>query len=415
MTINSRTSRLANGVRVATATLPWASSVVVGVWVDSGGRNESAQRTGASHFVEHMLFKGTRRRTPRRIAVDVEEVGGHLNAFTSEDHTCYHAQAAARHVPRLADVLLDMALNARFPAAEVEHERAVICEEIAEVNDQPAQRVEEMLSAGMWPGHPLGRPLTGTHASVQAMSRAALVDHFRRNYRARSIVLTAAGQIEHEDFMQTVQTAALRFREGRAPAPRPWKGLAGGERGPQTFVLRQDCEQTHLAIGFRVPGRHDSARFALRLLSVMLGENMSSRLFQSLREQRGYCYSVSSSLATFSDAGAFVIEAGLDGAHLRRALALIYREVHRLQSRPVSAAELRRAREYLFGHTEIVLEAAPSQMFWCGESLLGYGRIQDPAAVWEDYQRVTPGEVMDAAQQFLCPSARTAAIITPED
>ncbi len=415
MSVDYQMTRLESGVRVATATMSAAQSVTVGVWIDAGGRNEPARLCGASHFIEHMLFKGTRKRSALHISRSIEEVGGSINAFTSEDHVCYYAQAAMRYTSRLVEVLMDMLLDSQFPAQEVERERTVICDEIAMINDQPSQRVQELLSAGIWPGHPLGRPLTGTEATVGRMSRADLMAFRDRLYRAESIVLTAAGPIAHDEFVRMAGETGRAVPRGRASAPTKWTGARARDRGPQTFVFRQECEQTHVALGFRTCGRHDPRRHALRLMSVILGENMSSRLFQVLRERRGYCYSISSALATFHEVGVLNIQAGLDARHLRSALALIYSELHKLRTKPVSKAELRRAKDYLFGQTEITMETSPSQMFWCGESVLGYGIVKHPEEVWRDVEAVSPEAVVAAAHDFLNPSALTLAVITPED
>jgi predicted Zn-dependent peptidase len=353
MSVRYRLTKLPSGVRVATAEMPGAGSASVGVWVDAGGRSEPARLCGVSHFIEHMLFKGTARRSPVMISRAIEEVGGAINAFTSEDHVCYYAQAAARHLSRVVDVLMDMLTGPKFAEDEIERERAVICDEIAMSNDQPAQRVQELLSAGVWPGHPLGRPLTGTPQTVSHMKRGALIDFYSKHYRAKSIILVAAGRVDHDAFVHLVSGHAARISEGKAPPPVRWRGARANERGPRRFVFRQDCEQTHVAIGFRACGRHDPRRHALRLVSVLLGENMSSRLFQVLRERRGYCYSISTGLATFAEAGLLTIQAGLDARNFRSTLALIYAELHKLRTKSVPAAELRRSKEYLFGQTEI--------------------------------------------------------------
>ncbi len=415
MSVRYHFTMLPNGVRVATADMPGAQSASVGVWVDVGGRNEPARLCGVSHFIEHMLFKGTGRRSPFMISRAIEEVGGAINAFTSEDHVCYYAQASARHLSRVVDVLMDMLTESKFAEEEIERERAVICDEIAMLNDQPAQRVLELLSAGVWPGHPLGRPITGTPQTVSRMKRDDLLEFYSKNYRAKSIILAAAGRVDHKAFVDLVSGPATRIQRGKATPPVRWNGARANERGPRSFVFRQDCEQTHVAIGFRTCGRHGPRRHALRLLSVLLGENMSSRLFQVLRERRGYCYSISTGLATFDEAGLFTIQAGLDARNFRSTLALIYGELHKLRTKAVPAAELRRAKEYLFGQTEITLETSPSQMFWCGESLLGYGRIHAPEEVRREFEKVSPADIMGVAHDFLNPSSLTLAAITPED
>jgi predicted Zn-dependent peptidase len=406
-----RLSTLPNGLRVATAEMPHMASACVGLWAAVGSRNESARLNGAAHFLEHLLFKGTRRRSARKISGEVEALGGYLDAFTAEDHTCYFAKAEARRVASLGDVLSDLFQNSVLPEREVERERNVIREEILMYKDQPAQVAEELLAGAMWPGHALGRPLAGTERSVAALRRSDLVAFWRAGYNARSCVLAVAGAITHEEVIEKVAPALAEMPPGRMPRFTRWARAARGT--PQAVIEERDCEQVQLALGFTGPGRHDPRRFAARTLSALLGEKMNSRLFQSLRERRGLCYSVQSEAVTFLDTGMIGITAGLDAENLAKALGLIRREIDRLGEDVVGARELRETKDYLVGQHRLGLESTTSQMMWLGESVLGHGRIVDPDEVTRQLAAVTAAEVREAASACLCEGFRALVAVGP--
>jgi predicted Zn-dependent peptidase len=404
-----RVTRLPNGARVATATMPHLRGVCVGVWVAAGGRHEGAAECGAAHFVEHLLFKGTRNRSARELSFAVEGVGGYLNAYTTEDHTCFYAKAAAGHFRQLIDVLLEMFIESNFPAAEVEREREVIREEILSCKDSPAQWVEELLSASLWPGHALGRPLTGTVKTISAFSRADLRRFHARHYCGRNTFVTVSGPVAHEEVVEAVRTPMRRLAEGVASVAR----RAAPTKKRRVEIEKQPTEQAHLALGFPAYSRTDKRRFALRLLSVILGENMSSRLFQNLREKRGYCYSVQSSTVAFRDTGAFQIYADLDPLKLERALTVIRRECARLRATPPGRVELKRAKDYIIGQTQISLDSATSQNTWMAESLMTHGRIALLQDVEHAVAAVDAAQVCAVAAECLRLGGAAAALVGP--
>jgi predicted Zn-dependent peptidase len=404
---------LENGLRVATAEMPAFESVSVGLWAGVGGRHESDRTNGAAHFLEHLLFKGTRRRTASGIAREVEGLGGDLNAFTGEDHTCYFAKAEARQLGRVADVLLDMYQHSTIPAQEVERERGVIREEILMGRDQPAQVAEELLTATFWPGHPLGRPLTGTVESVAGLRRADLMAFWRGGYASGNTVLTVSGPVEHREVVKELRSGLERARRG--PRTRFRRVPARSRRREMIVkVERQDVEQVHLTMGFPGPGRHDPERFVLRVLNAVLGENMSSRLFQKLREERGLCYSVHTHLETLHETGMFSVTVGLEAARLAETLELIRRELERMASKPVTREELRRAKDYLIGQHRLNLESTTNQMLWMGETLLAYDRVVDPEIARGRIAAVTAAELQAAARKcFLGPGRVAVAAVGP--
>jgi predicted Zn-dependent peptidase len=389
------------------------ASAAVGLWVGVGGRYEPAQISGAAHFIEHLLFKGTQKRTARQISEAVEGVGGYLNAFTTEEHTCFHARAHASRLDELIDVLADMFLHSRFAPADVSKERDVIREEIAMYRDQPAQFVHELLHEALWPNHPLGRPLTGTEVTLENITRTEMLAFMRANYAAPNTLLAVAGPLSHAEVMRAFKPFEKKFWAGRKPSFLPVNGIAQDK--PVVCLHRKQTEQTQLALGIRACSRHDERRFPLRVLNAILGESMSSRLFQILREDKGLAYSVYSSWAFMEDTGAMSISAGLDHSDVEKSLRIIVRELRNLAENPVPAAELRRARDYVVGQLELNLESTESQMNWVGESFLSYGKIISPTEVKNRLTAVNAASVRAVARECFRPERLNLALVSPQE
>ena len=405
-----QTTRLDHGLTVATAPLPHMASVALGIWVGVGGRHEPAERNGISHFIEHLLFKGTHRRTAAQISQAVEGVGGYLNAFTDEEHTCLYARAQASRMPELLDVLLDMFSDSRFAPREIERERDVIKEEIAMYLDQPSERVHDLLNSLQFPGHPLGRPVIGTPDTLDRMRRADFLGYQKSHYVSGATVIAAAGPVEHEDLVRRLRRAINQFPPGSRPRFEGVPQRSGGARVGTVFMA---TEQANVSLGIRTCSRHDERRFALRLLNVVLGENMSSRLFQVIRENHGLTYNIQSTASFWEDCGDVVISAGLDPADLEKTLRLVHRELNRLAEKPPTAAEFRRARDYVLGQHELQLEGTEHHMMTLGEQWLGYGRLFPPGELSARLAAVTPSQVRQAARDFFRPENFSLALVSP--
>lgn len=404
-----QTAATPGGLPVAVSEMKQVESVCVGLWFPAGSRYESARQSGALHFIEHLLFKGTKRRNARQISEAIEGVGGYLNAFTSEEMSCYHASAPASRLPLLFDVLLDMVENSTFAPVEVEKERGVILEEIKMYEDQPGQVVQDRLNALLWPRHPLGRPITGTLDSVSTLSRADLLACRRAHYAPGRMTVTVAGRTTVAEVV-----GLLGRRRGTLRPPKPGRPLAAPRQAaPAVSVVRKAIEQTHLAIGWRALSRYDERRYPLKLLSVLLGENMSSRLFQLIREKHGLAYSISTQVSYFRDTGSFAVVAGLENAKAARALRMTLRTVQALAKKGPSAAELRRAQDYVIGQMYLSLEGTTNQMMWAGEGMIGYGSVLDPREAERRVLRVTPEAVRRVAAHVLRPGNLAVAAVGP--
>lgn len=403
-------SRLPNGLTVATAQLPHLASVSLGLWLGVGGRYEPAELNGVTHFIEHMLFKGTRRRSARQISEAVEGLGGYLNAFTSEENTCFYARVHAAHFEAVLDVIMDMFLQSRFDPADVEKERQVIKEELASYLDQPHHHVEELINEVVWPNQPLGRPLTGTFQTIDRLTRQQMLDYRQRHYVAATALVAAAGRVAHATVLRAARRYAPRFPAGPRPSFAP---ADDHQTAPRLRLCTRAIAQTQFILGIRTCSRHDPRRHALRVLNALLGESMSSRLFQVLREDTGLAYSVHSSVSFFEDVGLLEIAVGLDTENLTRALRLIGRELRRLTVSPPSRRECQQARDYLIGQLELSLESTENQMMWLAEHLLAYGRPVPAAEAKRCVAAVTPAQVQAAARDFFRPDRLNLALVSP--
>ncbi|MBI3987251.1 MAG: insulinase family protein [Lentisphaerae bacterium] len=410
MFFDVHSSRLPNGVRVATARIPHVQSVAMGVWIGVGGRYETRTLGGVSHFIEHLLFKGTEKLSARDISQSIEGHGGYCNAFTQEEMTCYYARVAFNHMPRVLSILGDMYLHPRFDPSDIDKERDVIVEEIRMYQDRPEHVVQEMLSDILWKDHELGRPLVGTPETLTGLSRERLVAFKRKKYVPDNTLWTFAGPVDHHACVDRV----ARLMKGLKNAPEPTYTLVTPSVAQERMALKaKDIEQSHLAMGFRLFGRFDKRRYTLKVLSVILGENMSSRLFQIVREKHGLAYSVHSSFQLFAETGVLAISAGLDKAKNEKALSLIVRELNRLKEETVGAHELKRAREYIVGQLRLGLESTSGQMMWMGESILTYGRAITPDEFIEAVSAVTADDVQKLAHAILRDRCVSLSLLSP--
>ena len=408
--MNAQLSQLDSGFRIVTCELPHAQTSSVALMTGVGGRHEPASLNGISHFIEHLLFKGTMRRSARRIVEDIEGVGGDLNAYTTQENTCYHGATAAEFFPRLCDVLCDMFLHSRFAPADIEKERAVIAEEIQMYYDEPASRAQDLLGSLFWQGHPLGRPLTGTLSTLKKIDREDLCSYFQEHCHAANTVFVAAGRLNHHQVVELVAKEFSGFTARRTPPP-----LKAPPRPSQLRVAveKRDIQQTQVALGFPAPGSHDPNRFAMSLLATMLAGNASSRLFQQLRERYGLCYSIGGHALPLADAGIFSLYLGLDCENLPRSLELIRREIEKLATEPPRRAELRRAQQYRIGISRMALERPADQTVNAAGSLLTYGRVVNPEENFDALRQVTPEQISAAAREYLDLHSLAVVVVGP--
>jgi predicted Zn-dependent peptidase len=382
-----------NGPRVAVATLADSECVALSIYIPAGSRDESDFPAGLAHFVEHMVFKGTERRTARELSFEIENGGGQLNACTSEDQTVYEGRGEADLLPALVDVLSDMVWHATFPEAEISLEREVIGEEITMYRESPADHIGDLISEALWGEHPLGHSISGSLESISQIDRQTLLAFRDLHHFREDVVITVAGPYALDAVMALITPhLPAHFHPGK-------KALAFScQQAPSRVVTDQrETDQLQLALAWHTPGRNSEQRHALRLLSMMLGETASSRLFMELREERGLCYQISSDVTFFEETGAFEITAGLDPESREEALKCIFREVEDLTTHGPRVGELDRAKRLTIAQSKLALESTGSHAAWVGEGVLDFGSVPSVGDWREKIMAVTDEQVRAAA------------------
>ena len=409
-TTTYRKAVLPSGLRVLTSPMPHTYSVAISVYVGAGSRYETSPESGVSHFVEHMLFKGTEKRpSPQLISEAIDGVGGVLNAATDREFTVYYAKVARPHLDLALDVLVDLVRGPLFEPAEIEKERKVVLEELASVVDSPGQQVDLLLDELLWPGQPLGWDVAGTKESIEALTRQMTIDYMARQYVPNNIVVAVAGNIDHD---ATLEAIDLKFSGSGRGNPGSWFPASNGQEAPRCSVMYKRTEQSHIAMAVRgVPLEHPD-RYALDLLSVLFGEGMSSRLFMELRERQGLCYDVHAYVSHFLDAGSFGVYAAVDPARGHDAVVALVGEMVKLRD-GIPEEELRKAKELAKGRLLLRMEDTRAVSAWLGSQEMLTNRIVSPEEVVERIETVTPADLSRVVDDILVRKHLNLAIVGP--
>ena len=399
---------LDNNVHILTEEVPHVRSVAVGFWVDVGSRDENPEINGISHFIEHLMFKGTRRRTAKEIAEALDAVGGQLNAFTTKEYTCYYARVLDEYFDLAVDLLCDMLFESKFNARDIDRERNVIIEEIKMYEDAPDELVHDIFAGSMWQGHALGRPIIGTAEVIADLSRERILDFYETYYRPGKMVVSVAGNVRHEEVVNKLQPI-LKEKGGMVPVremitPAPHRGIT---------CRNKETEQVHLCVG--TPGLSlDHERiYVFQIVNTILGGGLSSRLFQEIREQKGLVYSVYSYHSSYHDSGLFCVYAGLSKQNVDEVLDLILKQVRDIQLSGVKEEELQRAKDQLKGNLYLSLENVNTRMSRLGKSQLYLGKVIPPEEIVAKVNKVTAAEVQELAREMLRPDLFSLAAIGP--
>jgi predicted Zn-dependent peptidase len=388
--------RLPNGLIIVTEEMPQVRTAAVGVWVKTGSRVEPAEVNGISHFIEHMVFKGTKRRAAHEIASEADALGGHLDAFTAKEMVCFNMKVLDQHLEQALDILADLVRAPVFREADIEKERSVITEEIKMEQDNPEYLVHELFSQNFWSGHSIGRPILGTIRTLRGFNHKVVSGFHRRWYVPNQMVVTAAGRLEHKPLAELVRKhfGELEPHEDghRDSLPEP--------RAALTTKHKEELEQVHLCVG--VPGypMAHPRRYTMALLGTILGGGMSSRLFQNIREREGLAYAVFSELQAYRDTGSLTVYAGTARETAQQALRLVLEEFRRMKAAPVPAEELRRAKENLKASVMLSLESTSARMSNLARQEIYFGRFFIPDEILADIEAVTAAEVQEAAREF---------------
>ena len=396
---NLRRTELPNGLIVLSERMDHLHSVAMGVWIKSGSRCESAEMNGISHFVEHMLFKGTKSRSAQRIAREMDSIGGNLDAFTSKETICFNVKSLSEHVPIALDVLADMVLNPTFALPDIERERGVILEEIKIDEDNPDVLVHELFTQSFWKGHPLGKPILGTTETVGRLGQEQLFGYHGDRFHGGNMVFSAAGNLDHDRFVEAVAEKFSALAGGQtlselsAPAP------------SARIILRNKkaLEQVQICLGVPAPRVTDESRFATSILNTVLGGGMSSRLFQNIREERGLAYSVYSDMSPYRDTGNLCVYAGTSAGKALEVVDLILAEFRNLKESPIGAEELTRAKDQLKGNILLGLESSSARMANLARQEMYFHQFFSADEVIARIEAVDAGEVQTMAQRLFEP------------
>ena len=399
MSLQFQKTTLPNGVRIVTEHIPSVRSVSVGAWIGVGSRDETPDESGMCHFIEHMVFKGTRKRRMHHIAQRMENVGGYLNAFTSKEFTCYYSRCLDEHLPRALDTVLDLVVNPVFPEKELEREKDVVLEEMKMYEDTPDEYVFDLLDKAIYGKDAMGRPVIGTEESVTGFSRDSLVEFLSSNYTGERVVVAVSGNVAHARTVRLVQKAL----EGISTSGRKTDRREAPETSIQNIVETKPMQQAHLILGARGLDVHHSDRVALSVLNTVLGGGMSSRLNQNIREKDGYCYNIYSFANMHSDSGDFGVYMGTDATKADRSIKLIRRELDKLVQKPVSKTELERAKSQAKGAIMLGLENMSSRMMRIGRQELFYGRYFSLDEILDLLDQVTSEDLQRTATQIFAP------------
>jgi len=399
------THDLPGGPRLAHAHLPESECAALSIYIPVGSRDETGNiPAGLAHFSEHMAFKGTKTRSAKELTLAIESGGGQANAGTSEDHTVYEAQGEAELMPVLIEVLADMVWNSTFPENEIDLERDVIGEEITMIRENPSDHIGDLLAAALWPSHPLGQSISGSLESIERITRSSLKNFAKEHHFRKDLVIATAGPMSAEEILKTL--LPLLPKKFKKPPLR----LGYTPSASREIIDTRPTDQLQLALAWHTPGRHAEERHALRLLSLILGESSSSRLFTELREERGLCYQIGSETTLFHETGALQILAGLDPDSREESLETIFRETEDLAKNGPRAGELERAKRLAIAQSKLAFESTAAHAAWAGEGLLFHNHIPSPQEARENLLQVTEEKIHSIAKDVFSNQPATAEI-----
>jgi predicted Zn-dependent peptidase len=398
---------LPNGLVILTEPMEHVHSVSVGIWLRSGSRCEPAELNGISHFIEHMVFKGTARRTAEDIAREVDRVGGMLDAFTGKEMVCFNTRVLDEHLPKAFDVLADIVLDPKFADEDIAREQSVVVEEIRMTQDNPEDLVHELFTQNFWSTHALGKPILGTPETVSAFTRATLRKWFHRYYAPNHMVITAAGHLTHAQLVDLVSERFAKLapsEEGAAdPTPQPAPHI--------TMRSKHELEQVHICMGVPALPLTDRRRFAVSVLNNILGGGMSSRLFQNIRERQGLAYAIFSEMNSYRDVGSLSVYAGTSLDTAGQVVRSVLDEFRRIKEEPLDDEEMRRAKDHLKGATLLALEGSGSRMSSLARYHLYFGRHFSTDELISMLEAVTADDVQQIAREFFEPSRIAASVV----
>ncbi len=400
---------LENGLKIISETVDYARSVSIGIWINAGSRDEKPKENGISHFIEHMSFKGTKKRSALQIAKELDSIGGMSNAFTGKENTCFHARVLGRHFPIVADILSDIFLNSLFDPAEIEKERGVILQEIKMMEDSPEEYVHDLLQRNFWKGHPISMPVMGTEDSVMSITRDMIIDYVKRHYLPRNVIISAAGAISHKELTEYFVPLfeKIESKNENDPKREPPKS------NTSVSVNYKKLEQIHICLGVEAVSVKDERRFPVNVLNTILGGNMSSKLFQKIREEKGLAYSVYSFLSLYTDTGLLGIYAACEPDNVNKVLSLINEEIRKIIAGQINKDDLESAKNYIVGGLLLSSESIENRMIRIAKNEFLFDRYVPYEEVVDKINRVSLDDVISAAEMLFNNKTLTFVALGP--
>jgi predicted Zn-dependent peptidase len=403
-----RKDTLSNGIRVVSETLPKTRSVSIGVWVKVGSRHEPQELGGVSHFIEHMFFKGTERRSAKDIAIEMDSIGGEMNAFTSQETTTYYVKVVDEHLAIAIDLLSDILIGSRFDPVEMDKERKVILEEIKGVEDTPDDYIHELFTGTVWPDNPLGRPILGTRDTIKGMKHTNIISYINNYYSPKEIVISVAGNFEHARLIDLLDSSFGRLSRSGMP-----KNVSPPQFRQDVVVKKKQLEQVQLCIGCRGLNYTHEDRFGVSALNTVLGNSMSSRLFQEVREQNALAYSIYSYVTSYRDTGLVTVYAGTDPSNALEVVRLVMKEIRKIKDEGITAAEESRVKNQIKGSLVLSLESSNSHMSRIARQEIYFGKYLSMDEIIKGVEKVTREKIQSLAQQLFTKENISLAVLGP--
>ncbi len=407
---NIKTTKLSNGITVISERISHLKSFSLGFWFNVGSRDETQENSGISHFLEHMFFKGTKKRSAKRISEEIEGNGGYLNAFTSKENTCFYGRGMSAHIEKTFEVLADMVQNSVFAPKEIEKEAAVVIDELYDIEDSPDELIFDKFESAVFDGNPLGMPIIGTEKNLRSFSHDDLVNYVKDNYTLDRFYIVAAGNINHNDLIKFAEkyiTRKLKHTNNKK------RGLV--LQPPTDLFVEKDIQQVHYIIGKTTYGFNDKNRIGVSVLSHILGEGSSSRLFQKIREDNGIAYQVNTFLNSFFDISTFGVYLSTNEKSIHKAQSLIFEEIEKIKSKKVSQVELERAKEYLIGNMLLSLESTTNRMLNIAQSMIYFNKIRSIENTIKKIREVSATEIRELANELFEAGALTKIVLSPKN
>jgi len=401
---------LPSGIRIISENIPHVQSFSLGFWFDVGSRDENKKNNGITHFIEHMLFKGTKKRSSRRIAEEIESYGGYLNAFTSKENTCYYGRGLISSLSRTFDVIADMIQNSAFKSAEIKKETGIVIDELNDINDNPEELIFDKFEELLFAGNSLSMPIIGTEKNIRGFSQKDLFTFVDQKYSFNNMLIAASGNVEHEKLIRLIDKYFIKDL-GRGSTKRKLLNIVPAP----DHLIKKSVQQVHMILGRATYGYKDKKRITANILSHILGEGSSSRLFQTIREKNGIAYQLNSFLNSFYDVSSFGIYLSTNTKQSDRAQSLVLNEFKKIREKLVSDKELKKAKEYIKGNIILSLESTTSRMFRMANSELYYNRLVTIDELTKMIDSVTPKEIIEIANEILEENYLTKIIISPKD